>query len=109
MQQQLRPLDVTQKTIAQARARMRAFDQTRNVGNDKRTKVSEVNHAEVRFQRGERVVGNLETSGGNSRDKRRLARVGKTHQTNVREQFQLELQLGRFSFFAALRIEWLAL
>src|SRR6185369_6681390 len=104
MQQQLGPLDVPQETIAKPRARMRAFNQTRNVRDDKRTKVSEIDHAEVRFQRGERVVGNLWTSRGNSRDESRLARVRKTHQTNIREQLQLELQLALFALAAALVI-----
>src|SRR6185369_14428212 len=104
MQQQLRPLDVTQKAIAQASTRVRSFDQTRNVGNDKRTKVSEVNHAEVRFQRGERVVGNLGTRRGNSGNKRRLSGIRKTHQPNIREQLQFELQLALFALAAALVI-----
>src|SRR5690242_2648006 len=100
MQQQLRPLDVPEKSIAEARPGVRALDQTRYVGNHKRAKVSEIDHAEVRFQRGERVIGNLRTSRGNSRDESRLARVGKTHQTNISKQFQLELQLALFALAA---------
>src|SRR5690348_4078923 len=104
MQQQLRPLNVPEKSIAQTRARMRAFYQTRYVGNHKRTKISEINHAEVRFQRRERVVGDLRTGRGNSRDESRLARVWETCQTNIGKQLQLELQFALFATAAALVI-----
>src|ERR1700752_1333757 len=83
---------------------MRAFNQSGNVGDHERAKVSQVNHAKVRFQRRERIVSNLGLRRGNSRNKCRLTSVRKTNETNIRKQLQLELQLTLFPFAATLVI-----
>ena len=44
--------------------------------------------AEIRRERGEGIVGDLRPRGRNARDQRRLAGVGKSHQTDIGEQFQ---------------------
>src|ERR1043165_2244095 len=85
MQQQLRAPDVSQKTISQTRTRVRAFDQSRYIGNHESTKVTEIDYTEMRLERRERVVGNLRTRGRNSRDERRLTCIRKSHQTHVGE------------------------
>ena len=67
-----RPLDVAQERVAEAGARAGAFDQAGDVG-DRRPAVvlvAEVQHAEVRLQGGERVVGDL---GDEPRSGRRAA------------------------------------
>src|SRR6185369_16780472 len=104
MQQQLRALDVSQKAIAQTRARVRAFNQSRYIGNDEGVKVSQVHDAEMRFQSRERIISNLWARCRNGRDKRRLAGIWKTHQAHIRKQLQLELKVQLFSTAAALVI-----
>src|SRR6266849_4970136 len=97
MQQQLRALEMAQKTITQSVAFVRAFDQSRDVGNHKGAKVTHVDDTQIWLKRRERIIGDLWTRRGNSGDQRRFTRVGKTDQANVREQFQFKLQ---FKFFA---------
>ena len=53
----------------------------------------EADDAEVRRQRGERVVGDLRPRRGDARDQRRLAGVGEADQADVGEQLQLEPQI----------------
>ena len=54
--------------------------------------VVEPHHAEVRFERGERVVGDLGLGRAHRRDQRRLARVREPDERGVGEQLQFELQ-----------------
>jgi hypothetical protein len=61
MKQQLRPLDVPQKAITQTSAGVRTFDQSRYIGDYERAKVTQIDHAKMRFQRRERIVGYLGT------------------------------------------------
>src|SRR5215216_3477301 len=83
---------------------MGSFDQSRYVGNNEGTKVSEIHDTQIRFQRRERIVSDLRARSRHSRDKRRLARVWKTHQTNIREQLQLELQVQLLSLASGLMV-----
>src|SRR5713226_7222469 len=92
MQQQLRSLEVAQKTIAQSVAFVRAFYQSGDIGNNKGAKVTHVYNPQIRLKRRERIIGDLWTRRGNPGDERRFTRVGKADQANVREQFQFELQ-----------------
>ena len=64
-----RALDVAQELMAQALALARTLDETGNVGNDVRI-FAGTHHAEVRHERGKRVVGNLGTGGTHARDER---------------------------------------
>ena len=59
MQQQLRALDVPQKAIAKPAALVRSFNQARYIGNDKRAEIASINDAQMRLERGERIVGDL--------------------------------------------------
>ncbi len=45
-----------------------AFDQSGYVGDNKGTKVAMTDHTKIWYQSGERVVGNLWTSGGDTGD-----------------------------------------
>src|SRR5215213_995916 len=104
MQQQLRALDVTQKTIAQARAGVSTFNQSGYIGDHEGTKVTETNHPEMRLQRCKRVIRNLRVRGRNSRNERRLSGVRKTHETDVGQQLQLELKVQLFSLPSVLMV-----
>jgi hypothetical protein len=58
--------------------------------------------AEVRLERGERVVRDLRLRRRDPRDQRALARVGKTDQRNVSHELELEVQPALFAVFALL-------
>src|SRR5262249_60631117 len=47
----------------------------------------------MRLERGEGIIGNLGLGGRHRRDKGRLARIRKSNQARIGEQFQFELQL----------------
>ena len=47
---------------------VRSFDQPRDVGDDERFVLSVPNHAEMRYERREWVVGDLRPGGGNAGD-----------------------------------------
>ena len=76
-----------------------------NVGDDEADLVRRIAHyhdAKVRLQRSERVVGDLGTRGRNARDQRALASVGKAHQPDIRQQFQLQPKRALFAGEAVL-------
>src|SRR6185437_2099199 len=104
MQQQLRALDVSQETIAQTSASVRALNQSGNIGDHESTKVTEIDNTKMRLQSRERIISDLRSRRGDSRDKRRLSRIRKTNQTNVREQLQLELHIQLFTLAARLMV-----
>ena len=64
-----RTLNVAQELVTQALALARALDETGDVGNDVRI-FAGTHHAEVRHERGKRVVGDLGTGGTHARDER---------------------------------------
>ena len=64
-----RALDVAQELMAQALALARALNKTGDVGNDVRI-FAGTHHAEVRHERGKRVVGNLGAGGTHARNER---------------------------------------
>src|SRR5260370_12206894 len=87
---------MAQKTITQSVAFVRAFDQSGDVGNHKGAKVTHVDDTQIWLKRRERIIGDFWTRRGNPGDERRFTRVGKTNQTNVREQFQFNLHTKSF-------------
>src|ERR1700722_15099966 len=71
-------LDVTEELDAEACAEMRAFDEAGEIGYGEGFGVwvfADLDDAEVGFERGEGVVGDLGLGGGEARDERRLADV----------------------------------
>ena len=68
MDEQARAFDVTQELVSEARPFMRAFDQARNVGDDKAAADIHGDDAEVGDERGERVIGNLRLRGRDAGD-----------------------------------------
>jgi hypothetical protein len=85
MQQHPRALDMAQEPVANADALMRALDEARDIGNDEFAAIDGGN-AEVRRQRGERIVGDLWLGGGDAGEKRRFARIGQSDDPGVRDE-----------------------
>jgi hypothetical protein len=70
MQQHARALQMLEKANAESCAIGRALDEPGNVGHDEAALVADGDDAEVRIQRGERIIGDLGTRCRNRRDER---------------------------------------
>src|SRR5262249_10631899 len=81
---------------------MCSFDQTWNICDHQRAKVSEIDNTQVRLESRKRIVGDLRLRGRNGREKGDFARIGKPDRPDVSKQFHLELQLDRFAFVSLL-------
>ena len=82
-------LDVAEELEAEPLALARALDETGHVG-DGEAHVAGLDHAEVRVERGERVVGDLRPRGGDRRDEAGLARRREADQRDVGDRLELE-------------------
>ena len=102
--QHLGALDVAQELMAEAVAFVRAFDQAGHIGDHEAAIVAQRDHAEVRRERGERVIGNLRFRRRHHRDQRGLAGVGKSDQADIREQLQRQVQIEFFTGLARLHL-----
>ena len=102
MNQHFRAFDVTQELVTQAMAVVRALDQTGDVGHDEVAVAAERHHAEIRCQRGERIIRNLRLGRGDHRNQRGLAGVGKSDQAHIREQLQRQVQFELFTHLTRL-------
>ena len=100
MQQKARALQVLEEADTKARSIRRAFDQARYVGHDETFFGIDTNDAEVRVQRGKRVVGDLRAGGGDGADQRALAGVGQAKQADVGQHAQFEADFELFTLFA---------
>ncbi len=90
-----RPLDVAQELVPEAAAARGALDEAGDVGHDELGAVvcpADADDAEMRLQRGERVVRHLRLGRRHRRDERRLARVGEPDERDVRHQLELEVE-----------------
>ena len=67
MHDDFRPLDVLEKRVAEARAVLRAFDQAGDIGDDDAAIADELGDAELRLERGERIIGDLRAGPRRSR------------------------------------------
>jgi len=98
-------LDVLEELDAQTCTQMRSFDEAGEVGDGEGfrvRKVADLDDAEVGFERGEGVVGDLGFGGGEARDERGFADVRVTDQTGVGEQAQFEAVVALFAGAAEL-------
>ena len=87
--------------MAETAALGRALDEPGDVGEHELV-VLPAHDAEVRLERGERVVGDLGLGRAHDRDQRRLARVREADERGVGEQLQLELQPALLAVLALL-------
>ena len=98
-------LDVFEELDAEAGAEVCAFDEAGHVGDGEGFGVGEVadlDYAEVGFEGGEGVVGDLRLGGGEARDQRRFADVGVADEAGVGEQTEFEAVVALFAGAAEL-------
>ena len=92
--------DVAEELDAETGAKMRALDEAGHVGHDEGLLVgfrANSHDAEVGFEGGEGVVGDLGLGCRDARDERGFAGVGVAHQANVGQQLQFESVVALFA------------
>ena len=80
------------------------FDEAGHVGEHEALLGTDTNHAEMRMERRERIVGDLGTGVGDGRNEGRLACVGHAEKTDVGEHLKLKLERTVLTGFARSRL-----
>src|SRR5437763_3481590 len=75
MEQQTSALQMPQKAVTEPRTFRGALDQSRDIGDHEAAAFVGAHHAEMRYERGEWIVGHAWTRGGDRPDQCGLARV----------------------------------
>src|SRR6266704_3877329 len=104
MYQKPRAFDVAEELGAKARAGVGALNQSGNICNDETFLIgrsANYNHAEIRLQCGERIIGNFWPGGRNAGNQSRLANVGISDQSHIGEQLELQA-INAFLSWAAI-------
>ena len=83
---------------------MRPLDDTRNIGHDERLVVTHLDDAQVGFERGESIVGDLGFGSRDHREQGALARIGEPDQPDVGQDLQFEDEGAFVALLARLRI-----
>src|SRR6266496_1502982 len=86
--------------MPESKTTVRAFDQTRYVGDHRPAITGELHHADNRMQRGKRIRCNLGTRRRNFAEQRRFACVRVTDQRSIGDCAQLQEEMTLLSFFA---------
>ena len=87
--QQAAAFDVLQEIVAESPALAGAFDQSGQVRHDEGETVIDLDHAELRRQSGEGIIGDLGSRGRDDRQQRGFADAGVADQTDIRQKLQL--------------------
>ena len=93
-------LDVFEELDAEAVAEMRPFDEAGKVGDGERFGVgefSDLDYAEIWFERGEGVVGDFGPGSGEARDERGFADVGIANESGIGEEAKLKAVVAFFA------------
>ena len=83
---------------------MSTLDNAGDISHHKRAGVAIAHDAQIGFERGERIVGNLGLGSRYRRQQGGFARIGESHQTHVGKQFQLHNHLTLLARLAGLCI-----
>src|SRR5579862_4602072 len=95
MNQQPRALDVTQELCPETGARVRPFDQPRDIGH-KETDLVRIavlahhDHPEIRLKSGEWVIRNFRSRRRNAGNQSGLTDIRISHQSNIGQKLQLQ-------------------
>ncbi len=93
MDDQAAAVDVPQEVMPQTRAVRRALDDAGDVCHDEADALVHVDHAQVRVEGGEVVVGDLRVGVGGHAEQGGFAHVGEAHQTHVCQELELQNDL----------------
>ena len=101
MQEDPRPLDVAEETVAEAGAFVRALDQAGNVGEHERAPAAG-DDAEIWMKGREGILGDLGLGRGNRCQEGRLSGVGQADQAGVGDQLQAQPDPALGAFLAGI-------
>src|SRR3989344_1619616 len=88
MREYLCAFDVTQKFNTETLAFRRAFDQSRNIGNNVSIEISQ-----IRIQGSKRIIPHFGTRVGKDIKKRRLAGIGKSNQPDIGKKLKFDSKI----------------
>jgi hypothetical protein len=94
--------DVPQERVSESQALARTFDEPGDVRHHVAV-LARLHHAEVRHERGERVVGDLGARRGHTRDERGFPHAGEPDERGVSQELQLERDPALLARFTELR------
>src|SRR3954468_7680961 len=97
MQQHPGALQVLEKPDPQPRPVGGALDQSRNISHYEATVLTDVDHPEIRVQRGERVVRHLRPRRRYGTNQSGFSSVRKPQQAHIRDDLHLELERAFFA------------
>lgn len=97
MQENPCALDMAKEPVADTDALMRAFDQSRNIGNDEFARI-DAGNAQIRMQGGEGIIGDFRLGCRHAGKKCRLAGIRLAEKTGIGDQFQPQPQIALFAF-----------
>ena len=89
MQQHTAALDMAEEAVAEPDAFMRVLDQPGQIGEHELALV-DAHDAELRMQRGERIVGDLRLGGADRREEGRLAGIRQSDDAGIGDQLQAQ-------------------
>ena len=90
MDQQAAAVDVPQEVMAQTGAFTGSLNNAGDISHDEADALVYIDHAQVGEEGGEVVIGDLGPGFADHAEEGGFAHVGEAHQTNVRQQFQLQ-------------------
>ena len=102
MDQHPSPVHVAEKFQAEPGACMRALDQPGQVCHNEAGIVGQLDDPQHRLQGGEGIIANLGPGRAGRRQERRFPGIGKTDQTGIGDQLELQPQPARFPRLAQL-------
>jgi len=89
-----------EKLTAQTLSQAGSFDQTWNISDDIGFKSTIFDNAQIGNEGGEGIVCDPGSGGGDFRQKCRFTGIGETHQTHIRQDFELQLNILFFTGLA---------
>src|SRR5579862_126457 len=87
MQKDAAALYVAEKAVAEADPFVRTLDEARNISEHKFASIH-VHNAELRIERGERIIGDLRLGGADGGKERRLSGVRQSHDTGIGDELE---------------------
>src|SRR5579862_8450565 len=87
MQKDAAALYVAEKAVAEADPFVRTLDEARNIGEHEFASIN-VHDAELRIERGKRIIGDLRLGGADGGKERRLSGVRQSHDTGIGDELE---------------------
>ena len=104
MHQHARALNVPEEVVAKTRAFRRSLDQAGDIRQHQGMIFIQGSHAQLGFQRGEGIVGDLGAGRAHTTHQGALACVGEARQPHIGDELELELYIADLAILAGLGV-----